>query len=339
MAEEAVAAHTQNTEMSEATISPTRRAPTATAVLAQRVLPDAGPKFSRWQDELDDAARGFPGFLGTEVVRSTQGATDEWLVVYRFDSTAHLESWLESKERAALLPEGRALMASPSELRFAGEGYFSDASLSVTHMIAHAVRPGCERDFLALHQRWFEKEIAQPGCMGTQLLKPNPREPHVWTSLVRFDRIENAERWMQSPERQQLLEAYAPLIESYQLRRVTNSFGAWFGSPEAGGGGESWSLRWRQTACVLVALYPIVMLEMLFLAPLLERAGLRSYLAMFVGNVISVVLLTWPVMPFIVRGMHRWLEDPPSRRGIIQGALVLAVGYAIALAVSCNVLG
>ena len=55
-------------------------------------------------------------------------------------------------------------------------------------------------------------------------------------------------------------------------------------------------------------LFPIVMLELRFLAPLTR--GLNPVFATFIGNAISVSLLAWPVMPIANRALGWWLRPP-----------------------------
>ncbi len=62
---------------------------------------------------------------------------------------------------------------------------------------------------------------------------------------------------------------------------------------------------WKQSMIVILMLFPIVMLEIRFLSPLLR--GLRTSPSTFIGNVISVALLTWPFMPLAIAAMKWWL--------------------------------
>ena len=49
---------------------------------------------------------------------------------------------------------------------------------------------------------------------------------------------------------------------------------------------------------VILMLFPIVMLEIRFLSPLLK--GVNTSPATFIGNVISVFLLAWLFMPIAI---------------------------------------
>jgi antibiotic biosynthesis monooxygenase (ABM) superfamily enzyme len=85
---------------------------------------------------------------------------------------------------------------------------------------------------------------------------------------------------------------------------------------------------------VLLLLYPVVFLFGLWVqTPLLMgRIGLPFWLALFIGNVISVVLLNW-LVPWASRGFGWWLappRDPGGRISIAGGLLIIAL-YAASL--------
>jgi len=75
----------------------------ATVVLVQRVRPGRENEYLRWQAEINDECRNFPGFEGDEVIPSVPGIQDDYVVIYRFDTFVHLNAWLRSDTRQALL--------------------------------------------------------------------------------------------------------------------------------------------------------------------------------------------------------------------------------------------
>jgi uncharacterized protein len=85
---------------------------------------------------------------------------------------------------------------------------------------------------------------------------------------------------------------------------------------------------------VLLCLYPTVMLLSKSLSPVLSDFGVKQSLSVFVGNVISIVLLQWVVVPTISRPFRRWLDpiDGVSARISLAGATVIVIVYAALLA-------
>ena len=75
---------------------------------------------------------------------------------------------------------------------------------------------------------------------------------------------------------------------------VRTGFEQWF--PSAADG-TSAPAAWKQNMIVLLLLYPVVFLFGLWVQTpvLMGKAGLPFWLALFIGNVVSVLLLNWLV--------------------------------------------
>ncbi len=78
---------------------------------------------------------------------------------------------------------------------------------------------------------------------------------------------------------------------------------------------------------VVLVLFPIVMLELRFLSPLL--GGLNSSVSMFIGNVISVALIAWPFMPLVVGPMNWWLLPKKDSAGWTNPAGIALLGRSL----------
>ncbi|MDQ0819171.1 antibiotic biosynthesis monooxygenase (ABM) superfamily enzyme [Arthrobacter sp. V4I6] len=89
-------------------ITETTRYPSqaASVLISSRVDPDQEEEFLAWQRIISSAESTFDGFIGHQVQRPVPGVRDHWVVVLSFDSNEHLNAWLESGERAALLKAG-----------------------------------------------------------------------------------------------------------------------------------------------------------------------------------------------------------------------------------------
>ncbi len=91
--------------------------------------------------------------------------------------------------------------------------------------------------------------------------------------------------------------------------------------------------NWKQGMIVLLVLFPVVMLEILFLNPLLS--SLNPAVANFIGLIISVVALTWALVPLANRAFEWWLLPGPgdSPRVEIAGTALIIGLYALSVAV------
>jgi uncharacterized protein len=57
---------------------------------------------------------------------------------------------------------------------------------------------------------------------------------------------------------------------------------------------------------VLLTLFPVVMLELLYLSPLMQSLNLA--VATFIGNLLSVAALRWALVPWANRAFGWWLH-------------------------------
>jgi uncharacterized protein len=89
-----------------------------TATVTRRVKPGHEDAYEEFLAGISGAAKAFPGYLGEEVFRPVGGTGGEYRVVYRFDSSAHLRGWLESRERAAWLERAEPHVAGPMRTQF-----------------------------------------------------------------------------------------------------------------------------------------------------------------------------------------------------------------------------
>jgi antibiotic biosynthesis monooxygenase (ABM) superfamily enzyme len=91
---------------------------------------------------------------------------------------------------------------------------------------------------------------------------------------------------------------------------------------------------WKMNMLVLLMLYPVVFLFGTWVqTPLLMgKAGLPFWLALFIGNVVSVLLLSW-LVPALSSGFRWWLapaREVGGRTSLAGAALVLTL-YIILL--------
>ena len=120
------------------------------------------------------------------------------------------------------------------------------------------------------------------------------------------------------------------IIKSLDTHRVISPYAGWFAkAPE----GATPSVT-KQTMLVLLVLFPIVMLELKYL-PLLT-GNLNPSLGMFIGNAISVTLISWPMMPLALFFLGWWLK--PNWGITLLGALILIVLYLIEIAIFWNLI-
>ncbi|MCF6470995.1 antibiotic biosynthesis monooxygenase [Nonomuraea sp. MG754425] len=300
-------------------------------VISSKVREGRADDYRRWQQKLNESMRSFAGFEEAEAYPPVPGEQPSWVSVFRFSDIARLTGWLNSESRTALLEEVQPLLDEPPALEvLAGRTAGAEA---VTAVISHSVRPGREDDYAHWQDRLHRAEERFPGFLGFESFAPVPGvQPH-WVVMTRFDTREHLDNWLASDTRRKLLDEGRDCVVDFDVRTVKSAFGGWF---RFGGGAteEGAPPNWKQAMCVLLALYPTVMALNLTVSRALSGAGLPGYLVLFVGNVLSVALLTWVLMPLVNRVFAAWLRTdvPRSSRASAAGALVIVLCYALSIA-------
>lgn len=108
-----------------------REDPPATGVASRRVEPGREDEFEDWTSGILAAARDFPGYLGSDVLRPTDSEDDEYRIIYRFDHTSNLERWEGSDERRRWLDKAEPIVREQTVRRLTGlETWFTLPSRS-----------------------------------------------------------------------------------------------------------------------------------------------------------------------------------------------------------------
>lgn len=292
----------------------------ATVIIGQKVRPGSEQAYESWQQEMNREASKYPGFIGAEINPPT-AVQPEWVVIFRFDSIAHVQAWMNSAARQERLAEGQQYFDGiGTQQVLGGAGRHTDPLVTVA--IAHRVEPELVDDFLAWQERLRQAESKWSGFRGTELFRPVSGVQDEWTTLYRFDNAENLDKWLTSSERKRLL-AEGSQFSDFRLRTIDNSFGSWFAFDDQGKQAPPPS-ETRTSIAVWVGLYPTVVILTLLLSPL----KMPIWLGMLVGNLLSSFAISFLVMPYYVNPLLRnWLRPPPDApktRTFWQGIAIVA---------------
>ncbi len=297
--------------------------PGVSAVVTKVVLrPGVAQQFAAWQSAFTRAATAAPDFVSIELVPTFAGSAT-WQIIQRFRSPEALALWTQAPPRAALMTELAAILDEAGTLTDEPAPDFHSAA-TVTEVIATTVRPGQEDAYHAWSTRIQQQQAVFPGYMGTLVQAPLSQETPYWTELVRFAAPAQLEAWLASAERKALLNSADPAVSTWRSRRMESGFAGWFATAEGPP-----PPAWKQTTLVLLVLYPVVMLEIRFLSPLL--AGLPGPVATFIGNAISVALVSWPLMAGAIFCLRWWLYPGADRRRPLLGVITMIALYTVEL--------
>jgi antibiotic biosynthesis monooxygenase (ABM) superfamily enzyme len=302
----------------------------AALVVKIRLRPSVEAGFSSWHAKMSVAPANVNGFVNAEVNAPAPGEF-EWRIVQRFRSLDDLRAWRASELHDRLLREASELADGTDALAVREDEIAEGvADGVVTEVITTYVKPGKDREYQEWAEQVHQREAQFPGYRGGSLQPPSSERQGYWTSLVRFATPEQLDVWLNSDERRELLSQHEKLVQSWEHHRLPSSFSGWF--PADAATNES-PKSWKQSMLVVLMLFPVVMLEIRFLSPWLQ--GLSTSPATFIGNVISVSLLSWPLMPLVIRAMKWWLlpGSNGSKWTNPSGIAILLGLYAIEIAV------
>jgi antibiotic biosynthesis monooxygenase (ABM) superfamily enzyme len=203
----------------------------------------------------------------------------------------------------------------------------------VSAVISTRVTPGQEGAFQEWQRKIAATEAKYEGYQGYKLEPPIPGVQDDWVMVVRFDNDAHLDSWLNSAERKQLLADSSAFDAETHIRKIQSGFETWFTSPP--GAERPKPAAWKMNMIVLMVLYPVVFLFGFFVGtPLLTRAGVPFWLSLFIGNIVSVSLTGWWLIPQGSKWLTWWVfpdKDAPPSTVWTGAAIVLAV-YAISLA-------
>ena len=299
-----------------------------TVVTQTRVKPESADEFEAWQQKIGEAAAGFPGFVRQNVLPPSPPAQVDWVILQGFDSPAAATNWLNSELRLELLSHAQPMLVGQDDVHIVKDGDSGVLPAPVSAVISTHIKPGCEHLYRAWEQRIAAAQAKAPGFQGYRFEPPTPGVQTDWLAILRFDCEANLEAWLNSPARLKLVEEAAAFTEEYHTRVVRGGFDQWFPSQPS-------TFRpavWKQNMLVLLMLYPVVFLfGLLVQTPILmKRAELPFWLALFVGNVVSVILLNW-LVPFISRRFDWWLRADGRAWANLAGLSIVVGLYGATL--------
>lgn len=302
-----------------------------TVVVQTRVRPGCDEAFALWQEETSSFIDKLPGFLGQTVMRPSPPAQVDWVILQRFESSAAAITWLNSPERLERINSAQSMLVGRDDIHIVPDGVSGVLPSPVSVVISTHIKPGQEAAYRAWEQRMAAAQSKAEGFQGYRFEPPIPGVQDDWLSILRFDSEQNLQAWLNSPERKDLLVEAEPFTQEFHARIARAGFDQWFAAPS---GGQLQQAVWKQNMIVLMLLYPVVFLfGYTVQAPVLMGwAGLSFPIALFIGNVVSICLLTY-LVPWASGRLAWWLSPKqPSPKVDVRGAAIIAAIYAVSIA-------
>jgi len=292
-----------------------------TIVTQTRVRPGNDDAFAEWQKGTSEAVARFPGFVRQTVMPPTPPAQLDWVILQRFTHTEAAAAWLNSPERLARVAAAQPMLIGQDDVHLVPDGGSGVLPAPVSAVIATRVKPGGEAAYRAWEKHIAAVQSKAPGFQGYRFQPPLAGVQEDWLAILRFDSEANLQAWLDSPERRKLLEEAEAFTEEFHARIARTGFEQWFAFPT----GKAPAI-WKQNMLVLLMLYPVVFLFGAFIqTPILsKRMGLPFAVALFIGNVASILLLNY-LVPWISSRFSWWLQPAGGNTRSIDlaGAIVV----------------
>jgi antibiotic biosynthesis monooxygenase (ABM) superfamily enzyme len=298
-----------------------------TGIVWRRVAPGGEPRAEEIMRELMGLARRREGYLGSEIFPPIPGVQDAYVVLYRFDSGAHLRGWLGCDRRQELLGQMTGLLLEPAKEFFFAHSRTREGTAS--SVFAYRIREDRQEIFEDWRRRIFAEMQKWDGFLGTESFDAIEGGGPEFIVVVRFDSRAHLDAWMQSPVRKAFLREMRDYVEDFSVRRIGSGFEGWFDTSKA----IVPPARWRQALVILSALFLVIMIMRHILAPVFTMFPMP--VAFLVLLTLDIAVLTYVVMPRYTRWMSFWLNpgaSPAWWRELAGWAVVLGlIGATLAV--------
>jgi uncharacterized protein len=156
------------------------------------------------------------------------------------------------------------------------------------------------------------RSLAEPGARGVQTLYPAPGSVSTDYGILRsFASANGREAFYGSPLFKDWLNEIEPMVEGKSSQRQLSGLEAWFRD-----GIEPLPPRWKMALLTWPAVWLVSMLVRAVVAPALGPV-LPGVLESGIVTAGVILILTWVVMPGVVRMARPWLR-PKSEQALIK---------------------
>ena len=178
----------------------------------------------------------------------------------------------------------------------------------VTLVIKHRVKAGFEvpystwlRNIVRIAGQW-------EGHLGVDVIPGKHAGLDTYTCILRFCSTDAMQRWLDSPQRRELVNEAIPMLADGDQTEVNPANEFWFSPPNET---RSPPPRWKQAALTLLVIFPHTLLVPLIWKPLLGVSQVLSnyVVATFVITLTIVLSVVYLFMPMATRVFASWLTS------------------------------
>lgn len=177
---------------------------------------------------------------------------------------------------------------------------------TVTLIVKHRVKAGFEQPYEAWLRNIVSVAGREEGHLGVDVMRSKQGGLALFTCVLRYCSTEAMQRWLDSPQRQALIEEAAPMLADGDQTEVNAANEFWF-TPLVDAATPP--PRWKQAVVTLFVILPHTLLVPLIWGPLLQlNAFLSNYVvATFLITLTIVLSVVYVCMPAATRLFAPWL--------------------------------
>ena len=170
-----------------------------------------------------------------------------------------------------------------------------------TVVVTWRVRQGYEVEFEAWRREISAAALPFPGHMGI-VVNPAGVNSGEYVVVFRFDTYPHLRAWMESDIRRDLLKKAETFREPEPDYRIESGLEYWFAPP----GAPASPPRWKMALVTVLGVWPVSLLIPWLLHPFIRNLSLMLQALIIAVGIVT--LLTWIVMPLLVRILRPWLK-------------------------------
>ena len=166
--------------------------------------------------------------------------------------------------------------------------------------ITRKVLPGKEDEFKQALQRFLGESFMQGGVYGAAMITSLPGADSNEIGILRTFADEAERDAFYNSKLFKDWEAYASTLTEEPNYRQLTGLEAWFRSPEP-------PPRWKMAIATLCGVYPTSLFLSFSIGPFIQN--FHPALHIFIIATCMVSMLTWVVMPLVIKIMKPWLNN------------------------------
>jgi antibiotic biosynthesis monooxygenase (ABM) superfamily enzyme len=166
--------------------------------------------------------------------------------------------------------------------------------------ITRKVLPGKEDEFKQALQHFLGESFTQGGVYGAAMITSMPGADGNEIGILRTFADETERDAFYNSKLFRDWEAYASTLTEEPNYRQLTGLEAWFRSPAP-------PPRWKMAIATLCGVYPTSLFLTFSIGPFIQN--FHPMLRLFIIAACMVSLLTWVVMPLVIKVMKPWLNN------------------------------